>query len=83
MDSEELIEFVRRARREETRFFSNVAKSERERWVVKEFLANLSISATEDEFKSRAQNDDVNVVFRDACFQVKEIPVYSVSARWF
>src|ERR1041384_1601055 len=73
MNNEELIETVRRAREEEVRFFSNAAKPERERWVVQEFLRNLSISVSEDELISPKQNDDVDVKFRDANFQVKEL----------
>lgn len=73
MDDEDVIEAERRTRREHARFFSNSAKPERERWVVREFLANLSISVSEDGLTSPSQNDDVDVIFRDAKFQVKEI----------
>lgn len=73
MDDEEFIEGERRARREHVRFFSNAAKPERERWVVREFLSNLSISVSEDNLISPKRNDDVDIIFCDANFQVKEL----------
>jgi hypothetical protein len=74
MEDREIIESFRRAREEQVRFFSNAAKPERERWVVHEFLKTLAISLSEDELYSPKESDDVDVVFRDANFQVKEIP---------
>ena len=74
MDSKDFIERVRRAREEEVRFFSNPNREERERWVVREFLRTLLISLSDDELHSPKQSDDVDVVFRDANFQVKELP---------
>jgi putative endonuclease (uncharacterized protein DUF1780) len=74
MGPEEIIERFRRAREEQVRFFSNAAKPERERWIVHEFLKTLSISFSEDELYSPKESDDVDVVFRDANFQVKELP---------
>lgn len=73
MSNEEFIEAERCRRRELVRFFSNDAKPERERWVVREFLKNLSIPFSEGDFTSAAQSDDVDVVFRNARFQVKEL----------
>jgi len=73
MKNMEFIEKVRLAREEEVRFFSNAAKPERERWVVQEFLKNLSISVSENDLHSQPQSDNVDVVFRDANFQVKEL----------
>lgn len=69
----QFIEEICRARREERRFFSNDGKPERERWVVAQFLRNLSLSFREDELISLEQNNDADVLFRDASFQVKEI----------
>ena len=74
MGDREIVESFRRAREEQVRFFSNPAKPERERWVVQEFLKTLSISLSEDELYSPKEADDVDVVFRDANFQVKELP---------
>ena len=73
MNNEKLIEAVRRARKEEKRFFSSTAKPERERCVVRKFLANLSILVSEDELISLPQDDDGDVIFGEAHFQVKEI----------
>jgi hypothetical protein len=73
MTDKEFIEMVRRAREEEVRFFSNLAKPERERWVVQQFLKNLSILVLEGDLFSPPQSDSIDVVFHDANFQVKEL----------
>jgi hypothetical protein len=73
MTDKEFIEMARRAREEEVRFFSNLAKPERERWVVQEFLKNLSILVSNGDLLSPPQSDSIDVVFRDANFQVKEL----------
>ena len=73
MTDKELIEIERRRRKEQVRFFSNAGKPERELWVVREFLLNLSVPALEDELISASQYNDVDVIFRDANFQLKEI----------
>jgi len=65
------IEAVRRSREEEARFFSN--KPEMERWTVGEFLTRRGVVFRADELISPPENDNVDVVFRDARFQVKEI----------
>lgn len=65
------IETVRRSREEEARFFAN--KPEMERWTVGEFLTRLGVGFRLDELVSPPENDNVDVVFRDARFQVKEI----------
>lgn len=74
MTDEEFIEHFRRARQEQARFFANAAKPERERWVVAEFLKTLSVPFSDDELLSPKESDDIDVVFRDANFQVKELP---------
>lgn len=71
MTDEEYIEKVRRSWEEEVRFFSNKPKTER--WVVREFLERLAISFTDDELISQKEADDVDVIFRDANFQIKEL----------
>lgn len=53
--------------------FGNRGASRRERWVVGEFLNVRGIAFTEDEVKSRPQDDPVDIDFREAAFQVKEI----------
>jgi hypothetical protein len=70
---QEVIDSVRRAREEEVRFFSCAAKSERERWVVREFLTRLGLEFFGDELKSEADDSPVDVTFRSASFQIKEI----------
>ena len=71
MTDEEYIESVKRSWKEEVRFFST--NTEPERWVVREFLQHLSISFTDDELISQKEADDVDVRFRDANFQIKEL----------
>ena len=39
-----------------------------------QFLQNLDISISEGDLQSLTEDDDVDVVFRDASFQVKELP---------
>ena len=60
--------------REDERFFSNAAKPERELWVAKEFLATLKVSYSDAELSVTPQYSDADVLFRDARFQIKEIP---------
>lgn len=74
-EERKIIEVVRRAREEALRFFSNdeEAQAERERWVVREFLSTFGIIFNDDELISPPQADEVDVAFRDARFQVKEI----------
>jgi len=73
MTDEEILEKVRRDREEWVRFLSEPNKQERERWIVREFLEKLSISASENDLVSLDQDNPVDVIFRDASFQVKEI----------
>jgi hypothetical protein len=54
-------------------FYSNKGKEERERWVVGEFLTRLAIPFGSNELHSPPQHSRVDVEFRDARFQVKEI----------
>ena len=59
---------------ESLRFYSNPGKEDRERWVVGEFLNFLSVPFSPDELRSDPQRSKVDVEFRQARFQVKEIP---------
>jgi len=70
-DEKDLIAAVLRDREELARFFAN--QPEMERWVVREFLTRLGLDFRETELISPPQHDNVDVVFRGACFQVKEI----------
>ena len=59
---------------QEQRFFSGPGTEERERWVVREFLSRLPVTFDISELRSQPQQSKVDVEFRDARFQVKEIP---------
>lgn len=72
-EEKRIIEEIRQLRKEAVRFHSCAAKAERERWVVQEFLSALGIRALEQELTSPPEADPVDVVFKDAFFQVKEI----------
>ena len=69
----DLITAVRRSREAEVHFFSSSAKPERERWVVGEFLSLLDIPFSSNELESEPEDGPVDVSFREARFQVKEI----------
>jgi hypothetical protein len=58
--------------KESIHFFSNELKPERERWVVDRLLDYIGIERTKDEVKS-SNDEPIDVIFRDGCFQVKEI----------
>jgi len=73
MTEQEIIDSVRQARKEEVRFFSSTAKPERERWVVREFLTWLGLGFSSEEVQSPPEGDPVDVSFRSASFQIKEI----------
>ena len=70
---DEILEAVKRSWQADFHFFSNPGKEERERWVVREFLTCLSISFDIEELHSDEQASKVDVMFRDARFQIKEI----------
>ncbi|WP_322979277.1 DUF1780 domain-containing protein [Pseudomonas sp. C11] len=72
MDDEDFIAATIRAREEAVSFFSAARKPERERWVVEEFLANLGGQAPAGPVFS-ANDEPPDVVFLDACFEIKEI----------
>jgi Putative endonuclease, protein of unknown function (DUF1780) len=73
-DETALLAEMKRSWSENLRFYSNAGKKERERWVVAEFLARLPVPFEPNELRSRVQKSKVDVEFRDARFQVKEIP---------
>lgn len=72
MTDEEYMEAQRKARAESVEYFRSANKSERERWVVREFLMNLGLTLTEAEIQTPSQ-DPPDVLFRDANFEIKEI----------
>jgi hypothetical protein len=70
----ELLAEMKRAWAEQATFFSNSGKELREQWVVREFLRALRVVVADGELCSPQQHSAVDVRFRDAQFQVKEIP---------
>lgn len=73
MDDQEILQAFKEAAADDLRFYSNLGKPERERWVVSELLRQLSIPFAESELLSPEQQSKVDVLFRSANFQVKEI----------
>jgi len=73
-EEKDILAAVRASAREEERFFSNAAKSERELWVARGFLNALRVPFTEAELSATPQYSDADVLFRGARFQIKEIP---------
>ena len=66
----ELLAEMKRAWAEQATFFSNSGKELREQWVVRA----LRVVVADGELSSPPQHGAVDVRFRDAQFQVKEIP---------
>ena len=73
MSEKDFVESERRWWAKQAHFFSNKGKPERERWVVGEFLTHLSVSYSEDDLIAYSQDGDVDIGFRNARFQVKEL----------
>ena len=69
----ELLATMKQAWISDAHFFSDAGKEERERWVVQSFLTILTLTFTAEEIKSLEQSSKVDVVYRDARFQIKEI----------
>jgi hypothetical protein len=74
MNDREILDHLLRSAWEDVEYFSNAKKEERERWVVSEFLSVLGVEHQEEELQSLEQKDKVDVRFRSALFQVKELP---------
>jgi hypothetical protein len=72
MNDEEFIQQRIKDLEESVRSFSSDRKQEGERWVANAFIENLRIYFKPEEVLS-PENDPPDVVFRDACFEVKEI----------
>ncbi len=58
--------------KEAIHFFSNDCKTDREVWVVRYFLSQLCIEFSNEEIDV-SLDEPIDVVYRDARFQVKEI----------
>lgn len=70
---DQIIEIIRNARAKWVHFLKNTSKPERERWIVKEFLKTLSISFLDEELVSQVEASNIDVIFRELSFQVKEL----------
>lgn len=68
-----LLGAMKRSWASDAHFFANSGKEERERWVVQNFLTTLTMTFALEEIKSCVQSSKVDVEFRDARFQIKEI----------
>lgn len=73
MDEKEWLSYHKEKTKDDRDFLSNKGKAERERWVVSEFLKNLSVVFNESELISPEQTSKTDVIFRSARFRVKEI----------
>ncbi|MFZ3208405.1 MAG: DUF1780 domain-containing protein [Geobacteraceae bacterium] len=74
MNDHEILDHLLKSAWKDVEYFSNAKKEERERWVVSEFLSVLGVEHQEEELQSLEQKDKVDVRFRSALFQVKELP---------
>jgi Putative endonuclease, protein of unknown function (DUF1780) len=54
-------------------FFSNAGRTEREQWVVSNFLDLIGLKFEKNELNSPEEASKIDVEFRDARFQIKEI----------
>jgi hypothetical protein len=74
MNDQEILDHLRKSAWDDVEYFSNAKKGERERWVVSEFLSILGVEHKVEELLSPEQKKKVDVRFRNALFQVKELP---------
>jgi hypothetical protein len=73
MNDSEILKHLEKSAREDVKYFANPNKEERERWVVSEFLSALDVDFHEAEIISLEQDNKVDVCFRSAQFQIKEL----------
>ena len=73
MEDNELLTHLTKSTKEDFEYFTNPRKEERERWVVEAFLSISGIEFAKKELHSPEQANKVDVYFRDAKFQIKEI----------
>ena len=73
MNDREMLDRLLNWAEDKVKYFSNANKNGRERWVVSEFLSILNVEYREQEIRSLDQHSKVDVCFRDASFQIKEI----------
>lgn len=73
MSDEEILSEIKLKSKEELEYYSNPNKPEREKFVVRLFLSILGVGFMETELNSPEQSSKIDVSFRDAAFQVKEL----------
>jgi len=73
MDDREILDVLEKAAWDNVKYFSNANKDQRERWVVSKFLSILNVEYREEEIRSLEQHSKVDVCFRGASFQIKEL----------
>lgn len=73
MDDRQTLDLLLKAAWDDVQYFSNANKDERERWVVSKFLSILNMEYREEEIRSLDQHSKVDVCFRGASFQIKEL----------
>lgn len=71
---EERLNQIRNIQNKEAYFFSNKGTKDREKWIVSEFLTRLGVLYKSTELISEEQASKIDISFRDASFQIKEIP---------
>lgn len=72
-DEETLLKRLRQARADDLEFFSNRGRAARELWVAGTFLERLGLKFEVEELRSEEVSSKVDVAFRGARFQIKEI----------
>ncbi len=72
MSKHRLLEDQIKALEESVKFYAPENKPEREMWVVRSFLKNLSVDFSENEVQSSA-TEPPDVLYKDAHFEIKEI----------
>jgi len=73
MDDRQARDLLLKAAWDDVQYFSNTNKDARERWVVSKFLSILDVKYREEEIRSLDQHSKVDVCFRGASFQIKEL----------
>ena len=74
MDESKIFKRLKKSAWENVKYFSNSNKDERECWVVSKFLSILGIDHHTSELHPPEQQSKIDVCFRNAQFQVKELP---------
>ena len=73
MNDRVILEQLKQTAWDDLQYFSNTNKPARERWVVAQFLKALSVPHLEGDLRSLEIKNKVDVQFREAAFQVKEL----------